>query len=385
VIRKWRYWLALFCCLGLCACGSDPEPSGAEETVVIGVIAPFKGPNAIKGREAFNGIDLELSEEPQLHDGRHIRVLYEHSAHDPVQAVAALRKLASDPALLAVVSFVDSDSMLAIAPVAEHIGIPVLVATATNPTIIKDRYYVSQLIFDDIFQGAVAALFTRDDLLIERVAILSNPRNTYSRFLGDEFARKFTSVGGEVVDRVSVYDNDFDLEAAMKRLKRARPQLLYMPLPAQQVIDIAQLLEQMNWRPRLLVSDGVLMVLVSEHQKRLRLVEGVIGTDVFSPKESMDKRDQFSRRYSLLRNTRADQVNTYSVLGIESMLLLRHAMNRCIDTGVDRQCVRRSIRTTRNLVGVVGPIDITPEGRAIRPLVINTIKNGRIVYRVRVH
>lgn len=383
----WRYCMLLSCCVVLCACAPEDEPLDGADSVIIGVIAPLRGQNAIKGLEARRGITMEVEAEPTLHNGHTMSVVYEHSSHDPVQAVAALRKLAATPGLLAVVTFVDSDSMLAIAPVAEQIGIPVLVGTATNPTIIEGRHYITQLIYDDRFQGAVAALFTRDDLLLERVAVLSNPRNTYSRFLGEEYARKFAAVGGEVVDSVPVYERGFDLAAALNTLaaQNPRPQLLYLPLPAQRVIDIAEVLHALRWRPRMLVPDGVLLVLVREHARRLRLVEGVIGTDIFSPKESMSPRDLFSRRYSLIRDTKAEDVNTYSVLGIESMLLLRSAMNRCLGTGLDRQCLRGRIRETRNLVGVVGPIDITPEGRAIRPLVVNTIKRGRIVYRVRVH
>ena len=381
----WRCGLLIIFCLALGACSRDAEPPSDRDAVTIGVIAPFRGPNAIKGREAFNGIDMEVRAEPELRNGSKLHVVYQHSLHDPVQAVAALRKLAADPRVLAVVSFVDSDSMLAMALVAEQLGLPVLVGTATNPLIVQGRHYVTQLIYDDNFQGAVAALFTRDDLLLERVAVLSNPRNTYSRFLGEEYARKFASVGGEVVDTVSVYERGFSIESALERLRDLNPQLLYLPLPAQRVIDIAEVLDSMNWKPRLLVPDGVLLVLVREFDRRLRLVDGIIGTDIFSPKESMSPRDLFSRRYSLIRDTKPDEVNTYSVLGIESILLLRSALNRCIDTGLDRQCVRGSIRNTRNLVGVIGPIDITPEGRAIRPLVVNMINGGRIVYRVRVH
>ena len=75
---------------------------------------------------------------------------------------------------------------------------------------------------------------------------------------------------------------------------------------------------------------------------------------------------------------------TYSTLGVEGYALLLGAMNRCFDPA-DRECINGKIRSTDNFQGIMGNITIGPDGRAERPLYINTIKDGRSEFIVKVY
>ena len=64
--------------------------------------------------------------------------------------------------------------------------------------------------------------------------------------------------------------------------------------------------------------------------------------------------------------------------------MLYQAMNRCTDSG-DRECVNRQIRNTRNLEGVTGRLSIDQDGKALRPVVVNAIRDGYMRFVVKVY
>lgn len=73
----------------------------------------------------------------------------------------------------------------------------------------------------------------------------------------------------------------------------------------------------------------------------------------------------------------------YSVPGVEGYRVLELAMNRC-ENPVDRACVNRMIRDTRGLEGVTGLLSIGRDGKAVRPVVVNAIRDGYMEVVVKV-
>jgi hypothetical protein len=58
--------------------------------------------------------------------------------------------------------------------------------------------------------------------------------------------------------------------------------------------------------------------------------------------------------------------------------------NQCSDHE-DKQCINSKIRSTTQFAGVMGKITIGPDGKAQRPLVINTIKDNQMNFVVKVY
>ena len=380
-MKKLAVLLVVLVLTVLLGCGQEPaiEPNGRR--VLVGVMLPPDGVSTFKGERGRAGIKNELTYHPLLNDGTAIKVFFRYVADEPEAGAAALRRLAENDRVVAVVSFLSSDAMLAMAPVADEVRLPLVAASATHPQVIVGREYVSRLIYDDTFQGAVAALYARDELLLERAAIFSDPENSYSRFLAAEFASKFTSVGGRVVADLRVDAVDWNFYGELSLLRRQNPDLLYLTLAGDDLETIVKALKLLDWVPAIIVPDGALSNLLARHSKPRGLYDGIIGTDVFSPQMPASS---LGRRYSIFQRNISKELDTYSVLGIEAMVLLRDSLNRCAELALDRECLRKSIRETRNLLGIVGPIEITPEGRAIRPVVINSIEKGRLKFLVRV-
>jgi branched-chain amino acid transport system substrate-binding protein len=256
------------------------------------------------------------------------------------------------------------------AKVADEYRTPILATLATHPDITEHNAFISQLCFDDDFQGTVAAVFVRDDLLIDKVAVFSNPGSVYSSHLAAKFESKFKSIGGEITDTVSLTEETGDLSKVIKSMHDNTPELLYLPTSAKDLVRIVREVRKLNWKPEMMGSDGLISTMLTQHQEEIDLVDGMLATDFFAhgmPLNPFGKRarDKYKRTPTV-----------YAALGVEAYSILLNAMNRCSDPA-DREYINRQIRSTTNFTGLIGNITIGPNGKAQRPLTINSIQNGR--------
>ncbi len=315
---------------------------------------------------------------PYLVNGDGIELVVADDRDDPATSIKMLKKLAEVDGVSAIVTFSSSGPVLAMASVADKYKVPIIATLATHPNITGDNAYVSQFCFDDIFQGAVAALFVRDELLIDKVAVISDPNSNYSSNLAGEFERKFASIGGTITDVIFLPNEPNDIADILKRVHDKGPELLYLPIDVIDVIRLRKEAEMLYWKPQLMASDGFISTAIARHKEDIDLLEGVLASDLFSnsaPLAPWGKR---------AKSRHKGRMTGYAALGIEGYVFLRAAMNRCKDP-VDRECINHRIRSTTNFTGLMGKISVDSQGKAHRPLMVNTIEDGRANFIVKVY
>lgn len=356
------------------------NPSGA--VVKIGFIGPQQGPKAALGQDTLQGVLSAQAVKPLLDNGDRLEILAEDSGNDPQVTWRAMQKLVHEDGVTALLLGLDSHSLLQVAQFSESLQTPAIALIATHPGIVTGSDYISQLCFDDATQGSVAALFVRDELLIKRAAVIVDPGDPHSRFLQEAFEKKFLSTGGELTGSHSVADIN---EGLLRHLQARGTEVLYLPISAQHVLQLEELLGEIEWSPEVMVSDGLLANVLSLFQGRAADLDGMYSTDLFSD------RGEFVRHRRLGRQAEVsfgylfdDEENTFTGLGVEGYAILVHAMNRCASAS-DRQCVNREIRATKDFIGTMAKISIGADGRASRPVYINTIENGYLKSVVKVY
>jgi branched-chain amino acid transport system substrate-binding protein len=360
------------------------EPSG--KTIKIGMLAPLSGPDEIKGKEGLRGIQFAMLMQPHLQNGDRIELVTADDKNDPALTVPLLEKMVEKDQVSAIITFSTSDPVLAMAKVADENKTPILAAIATHPDITKQNDFISHLCFDDHFQGTTAALFVRDEMLVDNVAVFINPDSAYSRDLAAEFKKKFESIGGEITDTIRLAEETANLYKEIKRVHDHAPELLYLPIRAEDVLLVIREVRELRWKPQMMGSDGLLSTMIKQHKKELNLVEGMLAIDFFAhevpPTPFGEKvKDAYHSKYK--GKLRAASTS-YSALGVEGYALLLDAMNRCNDPA-DRECLNSQIRSTTNFTGLAGNITIGPDGKAERPLYINSIQNGISKFVVKVY
>ncbi len=359
-------------------CDRRPAVQPSGRSVKIGVIAPFSGADSTKGREGLRGIRAAQRLTPYLRNGDAVRLVTEDDGNRAVRSLQALKKLVCRDRVSAVMTFSSSDPVLEMAGVADEYRTPILALVATHPDVTRRSRFVSQLPFDDDFQGAVAALYVRDELLIDRAAVFVDPDSAYSTNLGRTFAGKFESIGGVITATTPLAHDRQDFERLLRDVHAGGPELLYLPVHAVEVIRIIRTAHRVGWRPRMMGSDGLLSTVLTQHRKDVYLLDGLLATDLYS---SGDPLTAYGKKVqSLYRG----EPTSYAVLGVEGYALLVDAMNRC-GGRPGRLCINRALRSTHDFTGVLGKIAIGPDGKAGRPLYINAIHNGHMRYVVKVY
>ena len=356
------------------------EPSG--KTIKVGIIAPFSGPVLAYGKEGLEGIETIRQLQPYLQNGDRIELVVEDDRNDRSLTVERLEKLVEKDRVSAIMTFSSSKPVLAMAKVADKHKTPILAALATHPDITKGNGFISQIGFDDDFQGTVAALFVRDDLLINTAAVFNNPTSIYSSHLAAEFERKFKSIGGEITDTIALTEETADLPEVIKGVYDHAPELLYLPITVKDVMRVVREVRKLRWKPEMMGSDGLISTMLSQHIEEIDLVEGMLATDSFAHRMPLTPFGKQAEEMYYKMHT--DPATAHVALGAEGYALLLDAMNRCSDPA-DRDCINRQIRSTTNFMGLIGYITIGPDGKSRRPLCISSIKGGRAKFLFKVY
>ncbi len=355
-------------------------PSG--KTIKVGMIGPLSGPFSAKGKNGLEGLEAALKFQPLLNNGTAIEFVVEDDRGKPTQTISALKKLVEIDQVAAVLVFSDSASVLALEPFVDRFKTPVIAILATHPEVSKHSKYLTQFCFDDVFQGSVAALFVRDELLVKRVAVFANPTNPYSARLAAEFRQKFVATGGQITEMVKISDEVGDLSAILQELRVQNSQLIYMPVQAECVTKVVKAARKIGWYPKMMGSDGLLATVMTKHRDKLELLEGLMATEFFSQQTSATLYEKRLRKvyHSLYRHP----PTSYSALGAEVYAVLYDAMSRCLEPD-KRQEIQAELRQTTEFLGIAGYISITKEGKTERPLFINAIKGERLEPIVKVY
>ncbi len=199
------------------AAGGLPETRAAEGT--IGVVVPLSGPFAGFGEECLRGALLAArvfeDAEPTAPASR-VRVVVRDSGGDAAGAAAAVRALATDPALVAIVGPLLGSEAEAAAEAAERAGVPLLTLTSRSEVAIG-RSNVFRVGRSPRSEVRVLTDFALDDLGVGRFAILY-PDDEYGRGQKDLFFDVVEERGGRIVGLAAYDPSATDFAGSIRRL-----------------------------------------------------------------------------------------------------------------------------------------------------------------------
>lgn len=356
------------------------EPSG--KVIRIGVIAPLSGPDKTSGDSALLGIRTALQMQPYIKNGDKVELVVEDNEGTSHKTLTSLEKLREQEDVAGVLLMAKSDIVLQLVYVADEYGIPIFALIATHPDITKNNRFITQLGFDDVHQGTVAALYVRDEMLIDRVAVVSDPDNAHYTFLANAFSKEFSSAGGELVEHVLYGLEKSNLKDILKQLQNKNVQLLYLAVSPDQVVEIARETEEMGWKPRLMGSDGLMSNILLQYKDDITLVNGMMATDFYS--SILPKTEYGKNAVRIFKKLFTETQTSYTGLGCEGASLLMNAMDRC-GKEIHRPCVNLMLRNTDSFEGIFGKITIQENGKTERPVIMNVIEGQKMTFLVKVY
>lgn len=201
------------------------------KTVKIGGVAPLSGAVAVYGVECKNGIDLAVSEINAAGgiNGQQVQFICEDDEGDAAKSVNAYKKLVTRDRVRIIIGSLTSGCTIAITKQAQAQKVIQIAPAATAPAITDAGNYIFRTCFIDPFQGKVGGKFAFSNLNTKNAAVLYDIGNDYSVGLTENFEKKFTEEGGEIVAKESYQSGDKDFNAQLTKIKNANPDVVYLP------------------------------------------------------------------------------------------------------------------------------------------------------------
>jgi len=122
-----------------------------------------------------------------------------------------------------------SSHSLAMAPVLQKAGIPMITPASTDPEITKIGNYIFRVCFTDDFQGKIMAKFASKNLNADTAAVLQNINEQYSLTLSKFFIKFFIKYGGKILLRGNYTGKSVDFKNILNKIKKLKPDVLFIP------------------------------------------------------------------------------------------------------------------------------------------------------------
>jgi branched-chain amino acid transport system substrate-binding protein len=358
----------------------EPPTAGATtggsstggDTILLGQVGSLTGSEATFGVSGRNGIALAVQEANAAGGvkGKKLVVRVYDSQGKPEEAAQAATRLITQDKVVVLLGEAASSNSLAMAEKAQSAGVPMITPSSTNPAVTRKGDYIFRVCFIDPFQGFVMAKFSRENLKLNRVAVLQDNKSAYSVGLTDVFSRKFSEMGGAIVANESYSKGDTDFRAQLTAIKKTRPDALYVPGYYTDVGIIARQARELGLLVPLLGGDGW------ESDKLFELGGTALEGSYFSNHYAVDNPDPFLKEFIAKYQAAYGSVpDSVAALAYDAARLAIDAMKRAPD--LSGPALRDAIASTQDFKGVAGTINLDKNRDAVKQAVILKVEDGK--------
>jgi branched-chain amino acid transport system substrate-binding protein len=376
--------LGLALALGLAAgCGGggekDKAPAsaapGGSGAILIGHYGSLTGSEATFGQSTDNGIRMAVAEQNQAGGigGRTIELKTYDTQGKTQEAGTAVTRLITDDKAVAIIGEVASSLSLAGGAVAQQYGVPMITPSSTNPRVTEGRDMVFRVCFTDNFQGWAAAKFAHDNLKAQKVAVLYDQGQAYSKGLMDYFADAFRQMGGEITTQQAYTGGDQDFSAQLTTIRQSKPDLIFIPGYYTDAGNISLQVRKLGIKCPLLGGDGWDSAKLAEIGGEA--IEGSYFTNHYAPDEKRPEVQEFVEKY---RKQYGQVPDALAVLGYDAAKLLFDAMKR--SPSLKGSDLAAAIAATRDFHLVTGVVSIDASRNARKPAIVVEMKAGVPTY-----
>ncbi len=349
-------------------------PEDLDTTVKIGLIYSPTDPGTTR-----NGVELAvaLANEAGGINGKPIELLIRESNREPLLSIQHAKELI-DAGVLVILGPDYSDEAVEVGVVAQEHGIPMMTTYPTNPKVTRNGNFSFQGAVRDPDQARIIAKFATQELDAMTAAVLTETGDSYSEELSEAFIENFETQGGTIATHQFYGMGSIDYTEQLTAINTVDPavDIVFLaglgsefPLAVKQAKSeefgiTATFLGGDGWdRPDLVEIGGTAL-------------EGSFFANHFSPDA------QLSELGNLFVNLYTEKFGVFpngpAALGFDSTNIVIEAMRRTPD--LTPTAIRDEIEATQNYNGAMMVSHFDQNRYAIKNLVINTVKDGKIKF-----
>ncbi|MDB5508099.1 MAG: putative ABC-transport system periplasmic component precursor [Hyphomicrobiales bacterium] len=366
--------------------GALSTQGASAQELLLGYMMAKSGPYVSLANTNELAVDLAVEEINNKGGvgGRKIKVVKFDTAGDPKQATTALRRFASDDAVLGVIGPFSSSEVRTTFPVGEREGLAQMSMASSAPGLTKGFTYGYRNTTDEglVIDQVLAALKAKNLPAANGVAAFATD-DVVSKSIGSTvvpamFKKHSINLKGSVDFQYAA----FDLSPQVAQIKQMAPDIIGLGSPPEGAVNLARELKRQNVTTRVI---GGTTIADPELPKRMAGAGEMltIGTTFFP--EVNDKTRaftaEFAKRAKAAGFERTDP-NQFDASVYDIVYLYAEAMKTGAVTGdkaklaAERTTVRDELAKIKNLELLEGAISFTG-GDAVKPVYVLEVKGGK--------
>lgn len=357
--------------LSFTACGSSSQ-SADSDTFKIGGIGPLTGDAASYGNSVKNGCQIAVDEINAAGgaNGKKLELLFEDDVNDAEKSVNAYNTL-MDQGVGAIVGSVTSSPCIAVAAESEKDGILQITPSGSAKECTSGSN-AFRICFTDPLQGEVMAKYIKDKG-INKIAVIYDVSNDYSKGIHDAFAEKFAELGGQIVDDESFSKGDIDFKTQLTKVKASGAEAIFLPIYYTEVGYISQQAATLGMNIPYYGCDGWDGI-IKQLNGDTKNIEGAIYLTPFIATDSSEKVQAFVKTYKEQHNEEPDQ---FAADGYDAVYAIKAAIEKAGDDISNEALV--SAMTQISVNGLTGDMTFDENGEPNKSAKVVAIKDGQYV------
>jgi branched-chain amino acid transport system substrate-binding protein len=354
---------------------SFAELTDADERpiVKVGLSAPLTGDWAEYGTDFKRSCEMVFDRVNRMGGihGHKVVLAVEDSRGDPKESVLIAEKFVADPKVISEIGDFSSSSSMAAAPVYEKANMTQLSPTASHPEFTKKGKNMFRVVATQGFEGPHNARWAVKELGKKLIATIYI-NNDWGVAANGYFVEEAKRLGAKVLAQEAFVPGEKDFTAILSRLKRMKPELVYIPVFYVDATAILTQAKRMRFSPIWMGNSSLftekLIEMAGEAANRLILPANYFTAD---PRPSAK---EFLREY---RAHYGKEPNQFAALAYDAANLTIAALHWA---GVkDRARVREALINLRGFEGATGPISYAKSRDPEKEMVKIMIKDGKWV------
>jgi branched-chain amino acid transport system substrate-binding protein len=371
-------YLWVLVALGAWGCSGDVRPPRAEPVFRIGALALFDGVKAdgsgIPTLEGARMAAQELNEAGGIDVGgvRHrIEIVERRHPFRVEEVTTAARSLINRDSVHALVGPQYSQHAIPVGAIAERAGVPMISPMSSSPATTEGRSFVFRIAFLDAAQGEALARYAREELGLDRAAVVRSLTSPYSSDVADRFVQVFRELGGEITQSSFPGGGPEVVQAAFQEVLLSRPERVLLPLQTEEVTEILEFMEAQGVKVGLLGTDSWDTAMLQGHAS---------AQDAYLANQWMWTMPDaaargFGERY---RTAHGDPPRSTAALSYDAVRILASAATA--SGSLDGAALRGAITRLPPHDGVSGRIHFDGSSNPSRPVILSRIVDGRATF-----
>lgn len=354
-----------------------PQDTANGDTIKIGLITPKTGQIAQYGIAVENAVNIAVEEVNAAGgiNGKQVELISYDNKADATESINLFNRLVDNDKIVALVGPVISSTSLAVAPLAEERGIPMISPTATNLDVTPDYEYVFRACYTDPYQGSIVAKFATENVGAKTAAVLYNAGDDYSTGLAEAFKETFEAAGGTITNFEGYTAENKDFKSVLTTIKEKQPDVLFNPDYYNTVGLIAGQVKEVGLETVMLGGDGW-----DDVQKDYA---GVVDGYYFANHYATDDEDPVVQAFikAYQDKFQGNTPNALGALGYDAAKIMIAAIEAAAST--DGAAILEAIKAT-DINGVTGHITFDENGDPQKSVSMLKIENGALKLEAKV-